>query len=90
MNKLILKYQYISKNLFVDSLDWADVSEDKKQFLKSIRNWEPYLVEFDNESQMLLKLNVINDEIKSEKYHQVIIITQSEFKFFSNDSFWFR
>lgn len=50
----------MKKNVFVDVYEWLDVVEDWKQFLKTIKKLELYLVEFEENGIMNAK-NYLSD-----------------------------
>ncbi len=53
--------------MFVDDHKWPNLIEDRKPFLKIIWDLKPYLVEFVNESQMILTNFSINDRAEDKK-----------------------
>ena len=56
LNKLGYKYRHVGKNVFIDGHERPDVIEDRKNFLKVMKELEPYLVEFDKTGEMIPKI----------------------------------
>ena len=85
LNKLGYRYRHIGKNVFVDSHEQSDVIEDRKKFVKTMEEIEPYLVEFDTEGKMLPKAYPSDCAVGKEIRRPIIIITYDECTFSSND-----
>lgn len=57
--------------------------EDQEQFLKTIKEFEPYLVEFEGDGIMKAKNYLSDCKIKDNEYQLII---QNKCKFSLNDS----
>lgn len=56
------------------------------EFLKTMKELEPYLVEFEMDGTMKAKNYPLNCEVGGDNCQPIIIITHNEYKFSSNDS----
>lgn len=60
LNKLGYEYKDVCKNVFIDRHKQSGVVEDCANFLKVIKDLKPYMVEFDQDGTMKLKI-YLND-----------------------------
>lgn len=59
--------------------------EDREKFLNTIKNLEPYLVEFE-ENRLMKTKNYLDDcTVKGDVRYSVIVITYNECTFFTNN-----
>lgn len=85
LNELGYKYCHVGKNVFIDEYERTDMIEDRKHFLKVMEELELYFVKFDKTSQMILKIYLSDCEVGRDKRRLVIVMTNHEYTFLSND-----
>lgn len=71
--------------MFVDGHERADVVEDRKVFLKTMLDLDPYLVEFDSKENMKDKVYLDDCQVGGTDRRRVIVITHNECTFSAND-----
>ena len=59
--------------------------EDREQFLKTMKELEPYMIEFEEEGTMRAKNNPLNCEVTDKERRPIIVITNDESTFSLND-----
>ena len=85
LHKLVLECKDIKKDVFVDEHERPDVVEDRQNFLRIMKDLEPYLVEFEEDGSMKTK-NYPNDcAVGGNIRRPVIVITHDEYTFSAND-----
>ena len=75
----------MKKDVFVDGHERPDVVEDHERFLKTMKELEPYLVEFEEDGTMKAKSYPSDCEVGGENRRPIIVITHDECTFLSND-----
>lgn len=85
LNRLGYKYRYIGKNVFVDGHERLDVVKDRENFLETMKNLTPYLVEFDENGNILPKTYPADCGVGGDQRRPVILITHDECVFSAND-----
>ena len=55
LHKLGFEYKDVKKDVFVDGHERPDVVEDREKFLNTMKDLEPYLVEFEEDGLMKIK-----------------------------------
>lgn len=85
LHKLGFEYKDVKKDVFVDGHERPDVIEDREQFLKTKKELEPYLVEFEEDGTMKAKNYPLDCEVGGEERRPIIVITHDECTFSSND-----
>lgn len=78
----------MKKDVFVDKHKWLDVIKDWKQFLKTIKELESYLVEFEEDGTIKVKNYPSDCIIKGDECQLIIIITYNECTFLLNDGIY--
>ena len=53
--------------MFIDGHERPDVIEDRKNFLKVMKELEPYLMEFDKTGEMIPKIYLSDYEVREDK-----------------------
>ena len=71
--------------MFVDGHERPDVVEDCVNFFKKMEELKPYIVEFDQDGAMKLKMYPFDCAVRGEDCRSVIIITHDECTFSIND-----
>lgn len=62
--------------------------EDRKKFLSTIKDLEPYLVEFEENGSIKTKEYPDDCAVGGDKCYLVIIITHDEYTFSANGRIW--
>lgn len=75
----------MKKDVFVDGHEQPDVVEDREQFLKTMKELEPYLVEFEEDGTMKAKNYLSDCKVGGNERRPIIIITHDECMFSLND-----
>ncbi len=78
----ILRYK---KDVFVDEHEWFDMVKKREQFLRTMKELKPYLVEFEENGIMKAQNYPLYCKVKSKKHWPIIVITNDECIFSSND-----
>ena len=86
--KLGFKYKDIKKDIFVDEYERLDVVEDRKKFSSTMKDLEPYLVEFEEDESIKTKEYPDDCAVGGDKRRLVIVITHDEYTFLANDGIW--
>lgn len=60
LNKLGYEYKDVYKDVFIDAHRCLDIVEDHAKFLKVMKDLKPYIVEFEKDGTMKLKV-YLND-----------------------------
>lgn len=58
--------------------------EDFEQFLKTMKEFKPYLIKFEEDDTMKAKNYPINSKVGADKGQPIIIITHDKYMFSSN------
>lgn len=69
----------------MDKHEWFDIVEDCANFLKKMKKLKPYMVEFDKNGNMKLKIYPPDYAVEGENKWLIIMITHDEFTFFVNN-----
>ena len=85
LHKLGFEYKDVKKDVFVDGHERSDVVEDRKKFLSTMKDLEPYLVKFEEDGSMKTKEYPDNCAVGGDKCRLVIVITHNECTFSAND-----
>lgn len=85
LRKLGYVYKDVGKDMFIDKHEQSDVVEDCLNFLKKIEELKPYIVQFNKDGIMKPKACPPNCVVKSENKLPIIVITQDECTFSTND-----
>ena len=85
LHKLGFEYKDVKKDVFVDGHERPDVVEDRKKFLSTMKDLEPYLVEFEEDGSMKTKEYPDDCAVGGDKRRPVIVITHDECTFSAND-----
>ena len=88
LHKLGFEYKNIKKDVFVDGHEQLDVIEDCKKFLNTIKDLEPYLVEFEEDGSIKTKKYLDNCVMGGNKHRSVNVITHDKCTFSANDRIW--
>ena len=75
----------MKKDVFVHGHERPDVVEDRERFLKTMKELERYLVEFEEDGIMKAKNHPSDCKIGSNERRPIIVITYDECTFSSND-----
>ena len=75
----------MKKDVFVDRHERPDVVEDRERFLKTMKELEPYLVEFEEDGTMKAKNYPSDCKGGGDEHRPIILITHDECTFSSND-----
>ena len=75
----------MKKAVFVDRHERPDVVEDRTNFLKLIKDMEPYLIEFNTNGTMKDKAYPPGCAVNSDNRRSVIVITHDECTLSAND-----
>lgn len=78
-------YWDIKKDVLIDGHERANVVEDRKAFLKTMSDLEPYLVEFDSEGNIKDKIYSDDCQVGGTNCRPVIVITYDECTFSANN-----
>lgn len=62
--------------------------EDHKKFLNTIKNLEPYLVEFEKKGLIKTKKYLDDYTLGENKRRLIIVINHNEYTFFANNKIW--
>lgn len=84
-HRLGFEYKDIKKDVFVDGHEQSDVVEDRENFLKMMKDLEPYLVEFKEDGSMKAKSYPDDCAVGRDIRRPVIVITHDECTFSAND-----
>ena len=85
LHKLVFEYKDVKKDVVVDEHERPDVVEDRERFLKTMKELEPYRVEFEEDSTMKVKNYPLNCKVRGNERRPIIVITYDESTFSSND-----
>lgn len=85
LHSLGFEYKEVKKDVFVDGHERSDVVEDRKHFLKKMKDLEPYLVEFEADGAMKPKTYPLDCIVGGHEQRLVIVITHDECTFSAND-----
>lgn len=88
MNKLGYKYKNIYKDVFIDGYEWPKIVEDHTNFLKVMKDLKLYMIEFEEDKTMKLKVYPHNYIIEDPNWHPFMIITYNKCIFFANNDVW--
>ena len=80
-----MKYKDVKKDVFVEEYEQSDMVKDQKQFLKTMKKLEPYLIEFQKNNTMKAKNYFSDCKVRGDKPQPIIIITNDEYIFSSDD-----
>lgn len=86
MNKLEYEYKNVYKNLFIDKHKHLDVIEDCVNYLKFMKDLNPYMVEFEENKIIKTKVYLNNYIVEDQKWRPIIVITYDKYTFFANNS----
>lgn len=78
IHKLGFEYKDVKKDVFIDKHERPDVIQDCENFLKVMKELEPYLVEFNEDGRMKNKEYPLDCAIKGAHRRLVIVITHDE------------
>ena len=85
LHKLGFEYKDVKKDVFIDGHERPDVVQDRENFLKVMKELEPYLVEFNEDGTMKDKEYPLDCAIGGVNRTPVIVITHDESTFSEND-----
>lgn len=85
LHKLGFGFKDVKKDVFVDGHKQPNVVEDRANFLKLMKDMEPYLVEFNADSTMKDKAYLPGCAVNNDNCRPVITITYDECTFSAND-----
>jgi hypothetical protein len=85
LNKLGYTFHLVGRNVFIDGHERPDVIKSRIDFLNTLKDLEPYLVEFDEHGRILDKAYPSDCQIGGSKRRPIIYITHDECTFASND-----
>ena len=85
LHHLGFEYKEVKKDVFADGHKHPDVVEDCKHFLNRMKDFEPYLVEFEADGAMKPKTYSLDCAVGGNKQCPVIVITHDECIFSAND-----
>ena len=86
-----MKYEYkldICKDVFIDRYNQVDVMQDCKNFFKRLKELKLYMVEFEEDSTMKLKIYPSDCTVRGDKWCSIIVITYDKYIFFTNNRIW--
>ena len=86
--KLGFEYKDVRKDVFIDGHEQPDVIEDRKKFLNTMKDLEPYLVEFEEDGSIKTKEYPDDCAVGGDKRRPVIVITHDGCTFLANDGIW--
>ncbi len=73
------------KDLFIDGHERSDVMEDRNNFMTIIEDLKPYMVKFEENGVMKLKIYLFDCAIEGDDRRPIIVITYDECIFSAND-----
>ena len=85
LHKLGFEYKDVKKDVFVYGHERPDMVEDRKKFLSTMKDLEPYLVEFEEDGSVKTKEYPDDCVVEEDKRRPVIVITHDECTFSAND-----
>ena len=88
LHKLGFEYKDVKKDVFIDGHERPNVFKDRKKFLSTMKDLEPYLVEFEKDGSMKTKEYPNDCAVGGDKRRLVIVITHDECTFLANDGIW--
>lgn len=74
--------------MYINRHEWSDVIEDYKIFLNKIEEFKPYIVEFDKDNKIKLKVYPLNYVVGDNNWQPIIMITHDKYTFYANDRIW--
>lgn len=83
--KLRYKYEDIYEDVFIDGYKQSDAVEDRNVILAKMEELKPYLMEFNKNDEMKLKVYLLGYTIKDNKRQPIILITCDKCSFSTND-----
>lgn len=83
--KLRFEYKDVRKDVFIDRYKRPDMVEDCEKFLNTIKDLDPYLVEFEKDRSIKTKNYLDDYAMEEDIYHPVIGITHDEYMFSANN-----
>lgn len=85
LHDLGFEYKEVKKDVFVDGHECPDVVENRKYFLKRMKDLELYSVEFEADGTMKPKTYPFDCTVGGNKRRPIIVITHDECIFSAND-----
>ena len=85
LHKLGFEYKDVKKDVFVDGHERPNVAEAREKFLNTMKDLEPYLVEFEEDESMKAKNYPDDFAIGGDLRCSVITITHDECTFSADD-----
>lgn len=84
--KLEFKYKDAEKDVFVDRHEQLNVVKDHENFINTIKDLKPYLVEFKEDGSIKTKNHQDDYTLKGDIYNLIIVITHDECTFSANNT----
>ena len=72
----------------MDEHEQPNMVKDCKKILNTIKDLEPYFVEFKEDGSMKTKEYLDDYVVRGDKRCPVIVITHNEYTFSANDGIW--
>lgn len=82
--KLGYENKNICKNIFVDRHKQCDIVKDYKNFFKKIKELKSYIIKFEENKIMKLKIYPFNCIFGRDNYYLIVMITYNKYTFFAN------
>ena len=85
LHKLEFEYKDVNKNVFVNGHKRPNVVDNCEKFLNTMKDLEPYLVEFEEDGSIKIKNYPDNCAIRGDIHCFVIVITHDKCTFSANN-----
>ena len=85
LGRLGYEYKNVRKDVYSDGHEQSDVLKDRKNFLRKMEEFKPYIIEFEKNGAMKDNIYPSNCAVYSNDRCPIIVITHDECTFFANN-----